>query len=196
MYVLDMRMSDPYPTFAYLVVRVRQLYPRFAYLHIVEPRVAGIADREALEGESNDFLRAIWNVPGSRENGSVYVTAGAYTRQLAIQAAEEKDDLVAFGRHFIANVRISSFPMHFENEYLWLLYISPTSQLVFPRTYHSRLITAIHSTPRVLKVTMTMDLRTRMPRTITNILSFRIRKKTLVKLTHRMERKCTVYSMY
>lgn len=183
-----MRMSDPYPTFAYLVVRVRQLYSRFAYLHIVEPRVAGIADRKALEGESNDFLRAIWNVPGSRENGSVYVTAGAYTRQLAIQAAEEKDDLVAFGRHFIANVCISSFSMHLESRDLCLLYISPTSQLVLPRKYHSRPISATHSTPRLLKGTTTMSLRMRMPRTITRIPGFRIRKKRMVKLNNSMER--------
>lgn len=102
--VLDMRMEDPFPTFTYLVTQIRQLYPRFAYLHVVEPRVAGVMDRETLEGESNDFLRKIWNVPGSKENGSVFMSAGAYTRQLAIQVAEERDELIAFGRHFISNV--------------------------------------------------------------------------------------------
>lgn len=102
--VLDMRMEDPFPTFTYLVTQIRQLYPRFAYLHVVEPRVAGVMDRETLEGESNDFLRKIWNVPGSKENGSVFMSAGAYTRQLAIQVAEERDELIALGRHFISNV--------------------------------------------------------------------------------------------
>lgn len=103
-FFLDMRMDDPYPTFTYLVTQIRQLYPRFAYLHVVEPRVAAGMDREPLPGESNDFIRAIWTVPGSKENGSVLMSAGAYNRQLALQVAEEKDELIAFGRPFIPNV--------------------------------------------------------------------------------------------
>lgn len=100
-------MDDPFPTYAYFVAQIRQLYPRFAYIHVIEPRVSGQDDREAGPGESNDFLRAIWNVPGSRENGSVYISAGGYTRPLALKFAEEKGDLTAFGRRFIPNV---SFP--------------------------------------------------------------------------------------
>lgn len=102
-----MRMDDPFPTFTHLVKQIRQLYPRFAYIHVVEPRVSGAEDREPRPGESNDFLRAVWNVPGSKENGSVYISAGGYTRQLALKIAEEKGDLTAFGRPFIPNV---SFP--------------------------------------------------------------------------------------
>lgn len=102
-----MRMDDPYPTFTYLVTQIRQLYPRFAYLHVVEPRVAASMDREPLPGESNDFIRVIWTVPGNKENGSVLMSAGAYNRQLALEAAEERDELIAFGRPFIPNVSTS-----------------------------------------------------------------------------------------
>ena len=103
-----MRMDDPFPTFTHLVTQIRQLYPRFAYIHLVEPRVAGNQDREPLPGESNDFLRSIWNVPGSKENGSAFMSAGAYNRELAFKVAEEKGDLIAFGRPFIPNVSASS----------------------------------------------------------------------------------------
>ncbi|KAL5505018.1 hypothetical protein ACEPAH_7681 [Sanghuangporus vaninii] len=78
-----MRMKHPEPTFAYLVSLIRAAYPRFSYIHIVEPRIAGWTEREALEGESNDFLRAIWKG--------------------AIKDAEEKGDLIVFGRHYISN---------------------------------------------------------------------------------------------
>lgn len=99
-----MHMDHPQPTFAYLVSRIRESYPRFAYLHVVEPRVAAGQDRVVLAGESNDFLRAIWKGPDSERNGSVYVSAGGYTPENALTDAEEKGDLIVFGRHYISNV--------------------------------------------------------------------------------------------
>ena len=102
----DMYMEHPQLTFAYLVSRIREAYPRFSYLHIVEPRVHGNLDRTPREGESNDFLRAIWKGPKSLENGSVYLAAGGYTPETALQDAE-KDDLIVFGRPFTSNVRHS-----------------------------------------------------------------------------------------
>ncbi|OCB91226.1 NADH:flavin oxidoreductase/NADH oxidase [Sanghuangporus baumii] len=100
----DMRMHNPEPTFSALVSRIREAYPRFAYLHVVEPRIAGACDREALAGESNDFLRTIWKRPDSASNGSVYISAGGYTPGGALEQAENDGELVAFGRHFISNV--------------------------------------------------------------------------------------------
>ena len=130
-----MRMDDPNPTFTYFVTQIRQLYPRFAYIHLFEPRVLGGQDRVPLPGESNDFLRKIWDVPGSRENGSVFISAGGYTRQLAFEAAEEKGDLISFGRHFIPNVSFSAVV-----DIRWPLrskpLFSPISQPAFSRTYH------------------------------------------------------------
>ncbi|KAL5532379.1 hypothetical protein ACEPAF_5949 [Sanghuangporus sanghuang] len=98
-----MRMKHPEPTFAYLVSRIRAAYSRFSYIHVVEPRIAGSTEREALEGESNDFLRAIWKGPDSEKNHSVYFSAGGYDVEGAIKDAEEKGDLIVFGRHYISN---------------------------------------------------------------------------------------------
>lgn len=100
-------MKHPQPTFAYLVSCLREAYPRFAYIHVVEPRVSGYLDREVQAGESNDFLRAIWKGPDSEENGSVYVAAGGYTPEIALKDADEKGDLIVFGRYYISNVRIN-----------------------------------------------------------------------------------------
>lgn len=57
-----MRMSDEdtLETFSYLVRSIRDKYPTFSYLHVPEPRMAGIVDREQTKGESNDFLKDIW----------------------------------------------------------------------------------------------------------------------------------------
>ncbi|KAI0078452.1 NADH:flavin oxidoreductase/NADH oxidase [Panus rudis PR-1116 ss-1] len=95
--IQDMGMADPVPTFSYLVKQIAEKYPDFAYIHVVEPRVNGIFDRdEVAEHESNDFLRDIW-APRP------FISAGGYNRQLALDVAEKKGDLIAFGRLFIAN---------------------------------------------------------------------------------------------
>ncbi|KAL5505006.1 hypothetical protein ACEPAH_7669 [Sanghuangporus vaninii] len=99
----DMHMEHPQPTFAYLVSRMREAYPHFSYIHVVEPRAAGSADRTPLAGESNDFLRAIWKSPSSEKNGSVYLSAGGYKPESALEDAEKTDDLIVFGRFFISN---------------------------------------------------------------------------------------------
>ena len=101
-----MGVANTEQTFSYLVSQIRTLYPKFAYLHVVEPRVAGILDRDCQEHESNNFLRDIWVTPESKENGSVYITAGAFTRSEAIATSQRTGELVAFGRHFLANVCI------------------------------------------------------------------------------------------
>ncbi|KII83263.1 hypothetical protein PLICRDRAFT_452974 [Plicaturopsis crispa FD-325 SS-3] len=94
----DMAMDDPKPTFAYFVRRLRELYPDLAYLHVVEPVVdAGTTRKNGVpEGQSNDFIREIWApLP--------LISAGVYTRESGIQTADEKGDLIAYGRPFIAN---------------------------------------------------------------------------------------------
>ncbi|KII83260.1 hypothetical protein PLICRDRAFT_180528 [Plicaturopsis crispa FD-325 SS-3] len=94
----DMAMPDPVPTFSYFVQRLRELHPDLAYVHVVEPRVDAGTTREGgvPAGQSNDFVRAIW-APRP------LISAGAYTRESAIEVVEEKGDLVAFGRPFISN---------------------------------------------------------------------------------------------
>ena len=102
---IGMHMKDPQPTFAYFVSELREMHPRLAYLHVTEPRVAAHDDREAVHGESNDFLRKIWKTKESQANGSMYISAGGYTLQRALEDAEKKGDLIAFGRYFTSNVR-------------------------------------------------------------------------------------------
>ncbi|KAJ6601062.1 hypothetical protein DFH09DRAFT_1020324 [Mycena vulgaris] len=94
---LDMHFDHPQPTYAYLVTQLRDRYPELAYLHVVEPRADGDQSAKVVKaGSSNDFIRDIW---GDRR----LISAGGYTRETAIAAAEEKGDLIAFGRPYIAN---------------------------------------------------------------------------------------------
>ncbi|KAK0463295.1 hypothetical protein IW261DRAFT_158426 [Armillaria novae-zelandiae] len=93
----EMRMDDPIPTFAYLVTKIGQRHPDLAYLHVVEPRVSGTVTRDDVGAhESNDFIRELW-APRP------LISAGGYKREEAMKVADEKGDLVAFGRYFISN---------------------------------------------------------------------------------------------
>jgi len=92
-----MKMEDPKPTFAYFISQAKERFPNLAYLHAIEGRVAGIDDQESNDAESNDFLREIWG-------DKAFIAAGGYTPQTAAETANTKGGLVAFGRHYIANV--------------------------------------------------------------------------------------------
>ena len=92
-----MRMEDPKPTFTYYVSQVKERFPNLAYLHAIEPRVAGADDHEYDHSDSNEFLRKIWG-------DKVFISAGGHTPQTAVETASTLDGLVAFGRHYIANV--------------------------------------------------------------------------------------------
>jgi NADPH2 dehydrogenase len=46
-----MRMSDPIPTFRYIVKQLAERHSSLAFIHVVEPRVHGYMDREPDEGE-------------------------------------------------------------------------------------------------------------------------------------------------
>ncbi|THV00003.1 NADH:flavin oxidoreductase/NADH oxidase [Dendrothele bispora CBS 962.96] len=105
----DMKMADPKPTFAHLVSEIKKAHPALSYIHIVEPRIQGAEVVDVPEEESNDFIREIWTSPGTSADTSTspnarrLISAGGYTRQTAIETAEKKGDLIAFGRLFIAN---------------------------------------------------------------------------------------------
>ncbi|CDO73612.1 hypothetical protein BN946_scf185014.g82 [Trametes cinnabarina] len=92
----DMRMRDPIPTFSYLVTRLREQFPDLAYIHVIEPGVGGASDIGSSREDSNDFIRNIW-LPRP------LISAGRYTRETAIQRAEQSGELIAFGRLFISN---------------------------------------------------------------------------------------------
>jgi NADPH2 dehydrogenase len=93
-----MHFDNPKPTYTHLVAQLRDRYPDFAYLHVVEPRVDGGETVEVIkDGYSNDFIRDIWS-------DRRLISAGGYTRETAIAAAEDKGDLIAFARPYVANV--------------------------------------------------------------------------------------------
>lgn len=81
-------MSDPIPQFSYITKAIVTAYPDLAYLHVVEPMSAP---------GSNDFLRKIW---GPRP----FISCGGYTRETAISKSDETGELIAFAKHFLANV--------------------------------------------------------------------------------------------
>ena len=95
-----MGMKDPLPTFTTFIEKIRDEYPNLAYIHVIEARVNG-NDLAALTDEnrahSNEALRKIW---GDRP----FIAAGGMGRATAIDTVEKYGGLVAFGRHFIANV--------------------------------------------------------------------------------------------
>ncbi|KAJ3994556.1 hypothetical protein F5050DRAFT_462708 [Lentinula boryana] len=95
----NMRMPDPIPTFRYLVTKLKEELPGLAYLHLVEPRING-SKTEVVDNivhtDSNDFLRDIWRP-------RILISAGNYTRETGMRTADEKGDLIAFGRFFISN---------------------------------------------------------------------------------------------
>lgn len=88
-------MVDPKLTYAHVVTEIRDRHPDLAYIHVCEPPPSDDATA------SNDFIREIW---GER----VLISAGGYgdTRESGFRAAEEKGDLVAYSRAFIANVGV------------------------------------------------------------------------------------------
>jgi NADPH2 dehydrogenase len=102
-FLVDMYFADPKPTYAYIVSELRARFPELAYLHVVEPRADGTSTVEVKDGYSNDFIRDIWS-------DRPLISAGGYTRTTALAAAEEKGDLIAFGRSYLANVS-SAFTM-------------------------------------------------------------------------------------
>ncbi|KAG2067693.1 FMN-linked oxidoreductase [Suillus decipiens] len=94
----DMGVPDPKPQFSYLVSQLRKY--NLAYLHVTEPRVGGNIDVDAPLQSSNDFLREIWCKEGENR---VFISAGGYTRQTAIETVQEHGGMIAFGRLYIPN---------------------------------------------------------------------------------------------
>ncbi|KAJ7850142.1 hypothetical protein B0H13DRAFT_2401508 [Mycena leptocephala] len=72
----EMGMSDPLPTFSYVISELATRNSSLAYLHLIESR-------------SNDALRALW-APRP------FMRAGGFTRETALEAAEG-GDLVGLG---------------------------------------------------------------------------------------------------
>ena len=55
-----MRMTDPVPTFSYLVSRLAEDHPNLAYLHVVNAGFSGDVDNGVVSGEVRLFnLRCV-----------------------------------------------------------------------------------------------------------------------------------------
>jgi N-ethylmaleimide reductase len=91
----SMSDSNPDALFGYAAERLDRL--GLAYLHLIEPRVKGIETiKEGLPAVAATQLRHIFKGP--------IMAAGGFEPETAEAIVEKGDaDLVAFGRHFIAN---------------------------------------------------------------------------------------------
>lgn len=99
--LVGMGMADPKPQFSYLISQLKQRHPTLAYLHAVEARLDGLDDKPDAPADANDVFREIW-APKR------FISAGGYTRETGIKTAEEKGDLIAFGRWYTSNVSLVS----------------------------------------------------------------------------------------
>ena len=92
----DMGDSQPMELFTYVVQQLDML--NLAYLHLVEPRINGVIEDENVDQE------AIASRHLRQHFSGIIITAGGYDGKSAREIVEAVDaDLVAFGRHFVAN---------------------------------------------------------------------------------------------
>lgn len=96
--VQGMRMADPVPQFTHLIEQLTKL--ELGYLHLVEPRVHGVFDKNPPESENLQFALKAWG------KARPVLIAGGFTPELAVEAVEKKyagyDVVVVFGRRFIS----------------------------------------------------------------------------------------------
>jgi NADPH2 dehydrogenase len=94
-----MGMEDPVPTFTGLLEHIREAHPNFAYVHVIEDVRFGYRGNAIDEfgTHSNNSLREVWG-------GRPYIAAGGFNPSSANDTVEKHGGLIAFGRHFIANV--------------------------------------------------------------------------------------------
>ncbi|THG94172.1 hypothetical protein EW026_g7250 [Hermanssonia centrifuga] len=121
----EMRMKEPKPTFQYLVSQLKDRYSSLAYLHVIESGIHGAAGGAALQAEVNSIFL------------DDFVSAGGYTRQSAIETAETKGDLIAFGRPFIGNPDLplrlrKDLPLIVADRNCYYAYEDPHGYIDFP----------------------------------------------------------------
>ena len=92
----DMGDSQPMELFTYVVQQLDKL--NLAYLHLIEPRINGVIEDENVDQE------AIASKHLRQHFSGIIITAGGYNGDSARAIIESGDaDLVAFGRHLVAN---------------------------------------------------------------------------------------------
>ena len=106
-----MRDEHPTPNFQAIIKSILKAHPRLAYIHVIEGRGGNVQtvapDTPLVETESLDPLRDIVaehvKSRGEEKEGTKFLSAGGYVPKTALKLAEDRGDLVVFGRHFIAN---------------------------------------------------------------------------------------------
>jgi NADPH2 dehydrogenase len=93
----DMGMEDPVPQFSDLISKLQDI--GIAFIHAIEPRIKGdtVISPDSPDA-SLDFIYKIWTGP--------ILVAGGYSPELArrhVEAHPDKDIVITFGRHFLAN---------------------------------------------------------------------------------------------
>ncbi|KAI8886972.1 FMN-linked oxidoreductase [Backusella circina FSU 941] len=93
----DMGDDTPYETWGHLVQMLQANHPHLSYLHFVDARGDLTSEKNNDTEYTLDPFRQQWK--------GAFVSAGAYTHDVpsAFDIAENKGDLIAFGRSFIAN---------------------------------------------------------------------------------------------
>lgn len=96
--VQGMRMSDPVPQFTHLITQLSAL--KLAFLHLVEPRVHGVLDKDPPKEENLQFALRAWGTERP------VLIAGGYTPEQAVEAVEKTyadyKAVIVFGRRFIS----------------------------------------------------------------------------------------------
>jgi N-ethylmaleimide reductase len=92
----DMSDSDPQALFGYVVTELDKL--GIAYLHLIEPRIAG-----NVEDDSRDQAPVAAQSLRAHFHGPIIAAGGFDGKSAEAIVAAGDADLVAFGRHFIAN---------------------------------------------------------------------------------------------
>ncbi|ODV94034.1 hypothetical protein PACTADRAFT_50929 [Pachysolen tannophilus NRRL Y-2460] len=109
-YFQDTRDSDPNATWSYVCQEIVNLDEPIAYVHMIEPRFD-----EKLNAE--DKIKSLEEQVGKAEGFSLngfrsilknknisFIAAGGFSKETALKKLEAGDaDVIAFGRHFIAN---------------------------------------------------------------------------------------------
>jgi N-ethylmaleimide reductase len=101
----DMSDANPEGLFTYVAQQLAQL--KLAYLHLIEPRIAG-----NIEDETKNQAPVASQLIRKHYKGTI-IAAGGFDQKSAEAILQAGDaDLVAFGRHFIAN---PDLPERFRN---------------------------------------------------------------------------------
>jgi N-ethylmaleimide reductase len=112
----DMSDSDPEGLFTYVAQQLAPL--NLAYLHLIEPRIAG-----NIEDESRDQAPVAAQLIRKHYKGAI-IAAGGFSQASAEAILQAGDaDMVAFGRHFIAN---PDLPERFRNGWALNAYDRPS----------------------------------------------------------------------